>query len=62
MTAKLEKAVQSVHRANIEHCRKLLMTNLTDHERELVERRLGEEQKALRKASRNDPPADRAVG
>lgn len=61
MTTGLDRAIQSVHRANIDRYRRLLAGHLTDHERQFIERRLGEEQEALRKASQPRPPLDLAM-
>jgi hypothetical protein len=55
MTADFERAVRSVHRANINRYRRLLATFLTDHERQFIERRLAEEEAALGKASQPPP-------
>jgi hypothetical protein len=40
-----------VCRANIERYRKMLRTHLTDNERQFIERRLAQEQQALRQAA-----------
>ncbi len=48
MTSDLNKALRSAHRANIERYRRLLQTHLTENERQFVERRIAEEQRALR--------------
>lgn len=58
MTAELDSAVQSVHRTNIDHYSRLLITNLTDLERQFVERRLAEEQEALHQANNASRPFD----
>lgn len=62
MIAERARAVQAVHQANIDRYRRLLTTYLTDGERQFVERRIAEEQEALRGASRRDSSVDRAVG
>lgn len=49
MTSELNKALRSAHRANIDRYHRLLQTHLTDHEREVVERRMAEEQEALQR-------------
>lgn len=51
MTADIDKALQAVHRANMDRYRKILGTTLTENERQFVERRLAEEKEALRTAS-----------
>lgn len=61
MTADIDKAIQAVHQANIGRYRRLLATHLTDHERQFLERRLAEEQEALDKASRPNPPLELAM-
>ena len=49
MTSELNKALRSAHRANIDRYRRLLQSNLSDNEREFVERRIAEEQRALQR-------------
>lgn len=58
MTADIDKAVQAVHQANIDRYCRILGTALTEHERQFVERRLGEEQEALRNACQPISPLD----
>jgi hypothetical protein len=47
MTPNLREDLVFAHRTNIERYRRLLKTHLTVIEREFVERRLGEEERAL---------------
>ena len=47
MTLDMQNALVFAHRANINRYRKLLNTHLTVNERQFIERRLGEEEKAL---------------
>lgn len=61
MTADLDRAIQAVHRANVDRYRRLLATHLTGHERQFIERRMAEEQEALRKAGQSGPPLDLAM-
>jgi hypothetical protein len=48
MISDLNKALRSAHQANIDRYRWLLQTHLTEQERQFVERRIAEEQQALR--------------
>ena len=48
MTLALRNASVFAHQANINRYRKLLTSDLTVNEREFIERRLGEEEEALR--------------
>ena len=50
-----------VHQANIGRYRRILSTPLTDHERQFIERRLAEEEEALRTAAGSGPPFDLAA-
>ena len=43
----LRQKATSAHRANIERYERLLQTQLTDHERAFIQRRLDEERRAL---------------
>jgi len=45
--ANIERAFVLLHRQYIDRYRRLLKTHLPDHEREFIERRLGEEEDAL---------------
>ena len=58
------KAREFAHRANIDRYRRLLRTHLSDLERDFLERRLAEEQAALRQMvvamPRMDAPLDAA--
>jgi hypothetical protein len=47
MTSNLQNSLIYAHRANIDRYRMLLKTYLTGNERQFIERRLGEEEKAL---------------
>jgi hypothetical protein len=55
MTSDLASTLRWAHQANIDRYEELLRTNLTDHERRFVLRRLSEEREALRQ------PAQRAT-
>ena len=61
MTVDINMAIRKVHEANIGRYRRLLGTPLTDHERQFVERRLAEEEEALRSVIGKDPPFDLAA-
>ena len=52
MTLRMETAERFAHRANITKYQKILATYLTAEERRFVERRLAEEQAALRQLSK----------
>jgi hypothetical protein len=54
MTSELNKALQCAHRANVDRYRRLLQTHLTDSERQFLERRIAEEQLALRRLADGD--------
>jgi hypothetical protein len=56
-----DRAIRSVHQANIGRYRRILRTPLTDHERQFIERRLAEEEEALRAAVGKIPPFDLAA-
>ena len=47
MTSNLQNGLVYAHRANIDRYRRLLKTHLTEHERDFITRRLGEEEDAL---------------
>ena len=47
MMSDLQNTLLYAHQANIDRYRKVLKTHLADHEREFIERRLGEEENAL---------------
>lgn len=47
MTSNLQNSLIYAHQTNIARYHRLLKTVLTDHEREFIERRLGEEKDAL---------------
>jgi hypothetical protein len=47
MTSDMQKVLEFAHRANIDRYRRLLKTYLTVNERQFIERRLGDEEKAL---------------
>lgn len=53
----IEAAFKFAHEANIERYSRLLSTHLSDTERTFVERRLAEEQRALRKILETAAPA-----
>ena len=55
MKLDLQNALEFAYRANINRYRRLMSTYLTSDEREFVERRLGEEEKALRQITGNTP-------
>lgn len=61
MKPDISTAIRKVHQANIGRYRRLLGTPLTDHERQFVERRLAEEEEALRAAPGKIPPFDLAA-
>ena len=46
-TSQMEQSFLFAHRANIERYERLLQTQLTDHERAFIQRRLDEERRAL---------------
>lgn len=60
MTLNMQSTMIFAHRANIERYRRLLKSRLTDHERKYVERRLGEEKKALLELGQGCAPVDYA--
>jgi len=47
MISDLQNALLYAHRTNIDRWRRLLKTNLTNHERDFIATRLGEEESAL---------------
>jgi hypothetical protein len=53
MSKKWVTALKFIHKANTDHYRRLLHTELTDSERAFVERRLGEERFALQQLTKN---------
>ena len=61
MKSDINTAIRMVHQANIGRYRRLLSTPLTDHERRFVERRLAEEEDALRNLAGQGPPFDLAA-
>ncbi len=61
MTTDIDAAVRTVHQANADRYRRLLRTPLTDHERQFIERRLAEEEAALRPAAGFGPPLANAA-
>jgi hypothetical protein len=62
MTFFRETAQQYAHRQNLARYRRLLDTHLTAEERRFVERRLAEEQAALRRLSGSAAPEDISSG
>lgn len=58
MAADFDASIRSAHRANIDRYRRLLRSQLTDHERQFIARRLAEEEAALRGVIDNGPPLD----
>jgi hypothetical protein len=61
MTIKMETAEQFARRANIVKYRRILGTYLTTEERRFVERRLAEEQAALRQLARSAAPVSESI-
>jgi len=59
MTLELQTKLQFAHRANITRYQKILATYLTAEERSFVERRLAEEQAALRELAWSVAPEGR---
>ena len=55
MKLDLQNALEFAYRANINRYRRLMTTYLTSDEREFVERRLGQEETALRQITGNTP-------
>jgi hypothetical protein len=47
MTSDLEKAMRWAHEANIQRYRKILSTPLTETERQFIQNRITEEQRAI---------------
>ncbi len=61
MASDLENALRSAHQANIDRYRQLLKADLTDNERQFIERQLADEQAALRKITAADALLGSAV-
>jgi hypothetical protein len=61
MTSDMQKVLVFVHRANIDRYRRLLKTCLTVNERQFIERRLGEEEKAFLEVVQGATLIDRRI-